>query len=76
MLVMSSPSGAGKTTIVQKLLKLDSKVTMSVSVTTRKPRIGEKEGKDYFFISKSEYNLMVKTGALLEHAKVFDNFSS
>lgn len=74
MLVLSSPSGAGKTTISRALLKTDEHLTMSISVTTRPPRPGEEHGKDYFFIDEPEYHRMVKAGDLLEHARVFDNF--
>jgi guanylate kinase len=74
MLVLSSPSGAGKTTISRALLKTDEHLTMSISVTTRAPRPGEEHGKDYFFVTEAEYHKMVKTGELLEHARVFDNF--
>ncbi len=74
MLVLSSPSGAGKTTISRALLKTDDHLTMSISVTTRPPRPGEEHGKDYFFIDEPEYHRMVKAGDLLEHARVFDNF--
>src|SRR5690242_16852143 len=74
MLVLSSPSGAGKTTISRALLAGDPQLSMSVSVTTRAPRPGEVEGKDYYFVSITEYERMVHGGELLEHAKVFDNF--
>jgi guanylate kinase len=74
MLVMSSPSGAGKTTIARELLKRDSEIAMSVSATTRAPRPGEKEGKDYFFVTEEEYQRMVAAGEFLEHAKVFNNY--
>lgn len=74
MLVLSSPSGAGKTTISRALLKTDDHLTMSISVTTRAPRPGEEHGKDYFFVTEAEYHKMVKNGELLEHARVFDNF--
>ena len=73
MLVLSSPSGAGKTTLSRQLLESDSSIDMSVSVTTRPPRKGEEEGKDYFFVSSSMFEEMVKTGAFLEHASVFGN---
>jgi guanylate kinase len=73
MLVLSSPSGAGKTTLSRKLLESDSAITMSVSVTTRPPRKGEKEGRDYFFVSASMFEGMVKSGSFLEHATVFAN---
>jgi len=74
MLVLSSPSGAGKTTISRALLKTDDHLTMSISVTTRQPRPGEEHGKDYFFVPEIEYHTMAKGGELLEHARVFDNF--
>jgi guanylate kinase len=74
MLVLSSPSGAGKTTISRALLKEESQLTMSISVTTRAPRPGEENGKDYFFVNEAEYHRMVKSSALLEHARVFDNY--
>ena len=73
MLVLSSPSGAGKTTLSRKLLAVDSDITMSVSVTTRQPRTGEEEGKDYFFVSSSMFGQMVSGDAFLEHANVFDH---
>ena len=74
MFVLSSPSGAGKTTLSRRLLEEDEGITLSVSATTRKPRPSEVEGKDYFFITKEKYDEMVAEGAFLEHAKVFDNF--
>jgi guanylate kinase len=73
MLVLSSPSGAGKTTLSRKLLAADPGITMSVSVTTRAPRKGEEEGRDYFFVSSSMFGQMVTGGAFLEHANVFDH---
>ena len=73
MLVLSSPSGAGKTTISRALLADDPNLSMSISVTTRKPRPGEVDGKDYFFKTVAEYERMVRDGEFLEHAKVFDN---
>jgi guanylate kinase len=71
MLVLSSPSGAGKTTLSRKLLESDGSVTMSVSTTTRAPRSGEEEGKDYFFVSPSMFTQMAGSGAFLEQALVF-----
>jgi guanylate kinase len=71
MLVLSSPSGAGKTTLSRKLLDIDGSITMSVSATTRAPRVGEQEGKDYFFVSPSMFTQMADGGAFLEHALVF-----
>ena len=73
MLVLSSPSGAGKTTLSRRLLERDAAIAMSVSATTRRPRQGEVEGKDYFFVSPSMFTGMVEGGAFLEHAVVFDN---
>lgn len=73
MLVLSSPSGAGKTTISRELLVREPELTMSVSATTRAPRPGEIEGKDYFFISKEKFQDMVANDEFLEHATVFDN---
>lgn len=74
MFVLSSPSGAGKTTIARKLLESDANISMSVSVTTRQARRDEVDGKDYHFIGKAEFDRLASTDALLEHAKVFDNF--
>jgi guanylate kinase len=73
LFVMSSPSGAGKTTLSRRLLGADNNISMSVSVTTRKPRPGEVDGKDYHFITAEHFEEMVKQGALLEWAKVFGN---
>jgi guanylate kinase len=73
MLVLSSPSGAGKTTLSRRLLESDPGVAMSISATTRQARNGEKEGKDYFFVSPSMFTQMVEGGAFLEHALVFGN---
>ena len=73
MLVLSSPSGAGKTTLSRMLLEADPAIAMSVSATTRAPRKGEVEGKDYFFVSPSLFQDMAKTDAFLEHAEVFNN---
>ncbi len=71
MLVLASPSGAGKTAISRKLLERDSNLTMSVSVTTRPKRSGEARGVDYRFVDSTEFDLMIKQGELLEYAKVF-----
>jgi guanylate kinase len=73
MLVLSSPSGAGKTTLSRRLLEQDAGVTLSISVTTRKMRPGEKDGRDYYFIDRRRFDAMVKNGELLEYAEVFDN---
>ena len=74
MLVLSSPSGAGKTTISRKLLERDPNLIMSVSATTRAKRPGEQDGRDYHFVDLTEFNLMVNRQELLEHAKVFGNY--
>ncbi|MCX7346810.1 MAG: guanylate kinase [Alphaproteobacteria bacterium] len=74
LLVMSSPSGAGKSTLSRRLLASDRNITMSVSVTTRPPRPGEVNGRDYHFISKEEFAHLRDSGQLLEHAEVFGNF--
>jgi guanylate kinase len=71
MLVLSSPSGAGKTTLSRKLLEADPAVALSVSVTTRKQRPGEVDGRDYHFIDASRFEAMVTHGELLEWAQVF-----
>ena len=71
MLVLASPSGAGKTAISRKLLERDSNLTMSVSVTTRPKRPGEASGVDYRFVDSTEFDMMIKRGELLEYAKVF-----
>lgn len=73
LFVLSSPSGAGKTTLARRLLQEDDNVTMSVSVTTRKPRDGEVEGKDYFFVDQDRFDKLVESDALLEWARVFGN---
>ena len=73
MFVLSSPSGAGKTTLSRKLLAQDRAVELSVSVTTRPKRAGEVEGRDYRFIDRPRFDAMVQGGELLEWAEVFDN---
>jgi len=74
MFVLSSPSGAGKTTLARRLLAEMPELQMSVSVTTRAMRPGEVEGRDYFFIDRKRFDAMVKNKELLEHAPVFDHF--
>jgi guanylate kinase len=73
MLVLSSPSGAGKTTLSRRLLAEDPGVTLSISVTTRKMRPGEQDGRDYSFIDRRKFNALVENDELLEYAEVFDN---
>lgn len=74
MLVLSSPSGAGKTTISRKLMQIDRDIVLSISVTTRPRRRNESNGIDYHFIEKHEFERLRNEGELLEHAQVFDNF--
>jgi guanylate kinase len=73
MLVLSSPSGAGKTTISRRLLAADGNIQLSVSATTRAMRPGEEHGKDYHFVSHDEFAVMANQDAFLEHAHVFGN---
>lgn len=73
LLVLSSPSGAGKTTLSRALLDNDGGIRLSISVTTRKPRPGEIDGKDYIFVSAEEFERMRAAGDLLEWAQVFGN---
>lgn len=74
MLVLSSPSGAGKTSISREVLERDDKISLSISATTRPRRPGEVDGKDYQFVDKTTFDLMVNRQELLEHAKVFDHY--
>lgn len=71
--ILSSPSGAGKTTLARRLIAADPGIQMSVSVTTRKARPGEMDGKDYFFVDHKRFEDMRDNGELLEWARVFDN---
>lgn len=73
LLVLSSPSGAGKSTLSRLLLEKDDNITLSISMTTRKPRPGEKDGVDYNFVSGAEFENLVQQDGFLEHAKVFDH---
>jgi len=73
LLVLSSPSGAGKTTITRALVEREPQLTLSVSVTTRPRRAGEIDGKDYHFVNPQRFSAMVAKGELLEHATVFDH---
>ncbi|MGE3064948.1 MAG: guanylate kinase, partial [Hyphomicrobiaceae bacterium] len=73
LFVLSSPSGAGKTTLARRLLEGDASLGMSVSVTTRTPRPGEVEGRDYFFVDTAEFERRRAAGELLEWAQVFGN---
>ena len=73
LIVLSSPSGAGKTSISKQLIKIDKKIALSVSCTTRAIRKGEKDKKDYFFLKNKEFNEMILRDKLLEYANVFGN---
>ena len=73
MFVVSSPSGAGKTTLARQLLKDDKNIELSVSFTTRKKREAEENNKDYIFVGEKVFNNMVQEGKFLEHANVFGN---
>ncbi len=73
LFIISSPSGAGKTTLARRLLAADSGIEMSVSVTTRAPRPGEQDGVDYHFVDRDRFETMKSRGELLEWAHVFDN---
>jgi len=74
MLVLSSPSGAGKTSISRRLLAEDDRLELSISATTRKRRPGEVEGKDYHFVTADDFHLMINNREMLEYAKVFDHY--
>jgi guanylate kinase len=74
LFILSSPSGAGKSTIARMLLEADDQIALSVSVTTRPPRPGEVDGKDYHFIDEAEFHRLVEDNALLEWAKVFGHY--
>ena len=73
MIILSSPSGAGKTTLVNLLSKQDN-FEISISHTTRKPRVNEVPNKDYFFVNEDEFKRLIKNQEFLEYAKVFNNF--
>ena len=74
MLVLSSPSGAGKTSICKKILNLDNEIKMSISYTTRTKRKSEKDSEDYFFISKEKFEKLKNQNFFVEYANVFDNW--
>jgi guanylate kinase len=73
LIILSSPSGAGKSTLAGRLMKWDDSLSFSVSATTRAPREGEQDGREYFFRSHDEFRRMVADDEMLEHAEVFDN---
>ncbi|WP_430463917.1 guanylate kinase [Tabrizicola sp.] len=74
LLILSSPSGAGKSTLARRLMDWDPSLRFSVSATTRAPRPGEVDGREYYFKSRAEFEQMVAAGEMLEHAEVFGNF--
>ena len=74
LLILSSPSGAGKTTLTRMLMAEDSSLQFSVSATTRPPRPGEQDGREYYFRSRAAFQAMVAAGEMLVHAEVFGNF--
>ncbi|MEZ5886472.1 MAG: guanylate kinase [Paracoccaceae bacterium] len=73
LIILSSPSGAGKSTLSKRLMAWDPTFRFSVSATTRAPRPGETDGKDYYFKSRAEFDALVVAGQMLEHAEVFGN---
>ena len=72
-IILSSPSGAGKSTLSKLLMQWDPSISFSVSATTREPRPGEQDGREYYFRSRAEFEALVADGAMLEHAEVFGN---
>jgi guanylate kinase len=74
LLILSSPSGAGKSTLARRLMQWDPTIRFSVSATTRQPRPGEEDGREYYFRSREAFEDLVRTGEMLEHAEVFGNF--
>ncbi len=73
LLILSSPSGAGKSTLARRLMTWDPTIRFSVSATTRPPRAGEVDGREYYFRSRAEFDELVASQQMLEHAEVFDN---
>ncbi len=74
LLVLSAPSGAGKTTVIHQLLRRDKRLVKSISWTTRKPRHGERNGKDYFFVSRKQFLSAIRRNGFLEWAKVYREY--
>ena len=72
--VLSSPSGAGKTTLTKKIAENNKSFIISISHTTRTPRPNEIDGKDYYFVNKLKFDTLIKTNSFYEHAKIFDNY--
>ena len=73
LIIISSPSGAGKSTLARRLMAWDASIRFSVSATTRRPRPGEQEGREYYFRTRDEFESMIAAGEMLEHAEVFGN---
>ncbi|PZX27486.1 guanylate kinase [Rhodobacter capsulatus] len=73
LIILSSPSGAGKSTLARRLMAWDASLSFSVSATTRNPRPGEEDGREYYFRNRAEFEAMVAAGEMLEHAEVFGN---
>ena len=74
LIIISSPSGGGKGTLIKRILQILPNIGYSVSFTTREMRVGETDGVDYFFVSRAEFEKLIENGALLEYAEVHDNF--
>nr|WP_050526445.1 guanylate kinase [Pseudorhodobacter aquimaris] len=74
LLILSSPSGAGKSTLARMLMQWDPTIRFSVSATTRAPRPGEEDGREYYFRDRADFEAMIAAGEMLEHAEVFGNF--
>ena len=74
LVILSSPSGAGKTTLTRRLMDWDQTMRFSISATTRPPRSGEEHGREYYFVSRADFDRGVANGEMLEHAEVFGNF--
>ena len=74
LFVVSGPSGTGKGTICKKMVEMNDAIKLSVSATTRQPRLGEKEGISYYFKTREEFEKMVENGEFLEHAMIYDNY--
>jgi guanylate kinase len=74
LVILSSPSGAGKSTLARRLMDWDPTIRFSVSATTRAPRPGEVDGREYLFRSRADFEAMIAAGEMLEHAEVFGNF--
>lgn len=74
IIILSSPSGAGKSSLNKALLNIDNNLRLSISATTRKPRLNEQEGVNYYFKTKSEFEELIKQNKFLEYAKIYDNY--